>query len=207
MKTKSGHTAKYAGKKNHDTQNLYFKLAQLKNLYRQGWLERDVDEKHCESVAEHSFLTALIAYITAKEKFPRLNADKILKLAVFHELGEIYAGDITPRHKINPDEKQRRETEAVKKVFKKTRGGNKYFLLWQEYEKQKTPEAKFVKEMDKLEMALQASLYGKMGYKKLEEFYDDAERKISSEKLKKILHSFSNTAAKKTKTGRRTKTL
>jgi len=166
---------------------LYSEISQLKKLYRQGWLENGVSEKDCESVADHSFLTASLGYLIANECRPDLNPLKVMELCMVHDLSEVHAGDITPRQKMSEEEKFQKNYEGIKKIFSKLPNGEKYVELWLEFEKQKSPEAKFAKEVDKLEMALQAFLYEKMGYRGLDVYFTDVQSKISSKELKLIL--------------------
>lgn len=51
----------------HPIVQVFFEIAQLKNLYRQGWLRNGVSERHCESVADHCFGVAMIGYVIARE--------------------------------------------------------------------------------------------------------------------------------------------
>jgi hypothetical protein len=44
MRTKNGHTGKLLTEKTHPMIEIFFEYAQLKNLYRQGWLKRGVSE-------------------------------------------------------------------------------------------------------------------------------------------------------------------
>src|SRR5262245_26459952 len=74
----------------------YFEFAQLKQLYRQGWLRRGVPPERCESVAEHIFSMAVLAMVVADAYFPKLDLLKVLRLVLLHDFGEIYAGDIIP---------------------------------------------------------------------------------------------------------------
>ncbi len=55
------------------------------------------------------------------------------------------------------------------------------FSLWNEAHEMKTPEARWLKSLDKLEMALQALDYELDGYssRKLDSFWNDAKRKIT----------------------------
>ena len=53
-----------------------------------------MDEKYGESVADHSFTTASMSYIIAKELKLDLDYEKLLKMALFHEIGEIKGGDM-----------------------------------------------------------------------------------------------------------------
>ena len=80
----------------HPLIRAYIDLCQLKQLYRQGWLRHVVAEQRCESVAEHSFATVLLAMWLAEVDFKGLDMQKIIQIALVHDLGEIYAGDIIP---------------------------------------------------------------------------------------------------------------
>ena len=89
----------------------YFELCHLKQLYRQGWLRRGVPPERCESIAEHSFGVAVLALWLAQAQ-PELDADKVVRMALLHDLGEVYAGDIVPSDGVSEGEKHRREAEA-----------------------------------------------------------------------------------------------
>lgn len=49
---------------------MYFECAHLKQLYRQGWLQRGVPPERCESVAEHTFGVALLSLFLARHPCP-----------------------------------------------------------------------------------------------------------------------------------------
>jgi len=144
----------------------------LKNLYRQGWVRyHATKESETESVADHSFSVAVLSYLFAREYYPELDADKVLKLALFHDIGEVHAGDI-PLKSITTDfdieEKQRKEKEGVNEVFLHLKHRDEYIALWEEFEYQKSPEARFVREIDKLEFVLQSYLYEKQHVGKMD---------------------------------------
>ena len=152
----------------------YFEISQLKLLYRQGWLRRNVPSSLCESVAEHSFGVAFLAMHLANVWFPHLDQLKVMRLAVLHDLGEVYCGDLTPADGVDKQEKARREAVSVKTVLGKLPHGEQYIALWQEYEHQKSPEARFIRCIDRLEMALQACVYEYQTDLDLGEFLDSA---------------------------------
>jgi putative hydrolase of HD superfamily len=157
MTAKNQNPVSHLGGKNaHPLIELFFEINHLKQVFRKGWL-RKIPPENCESVAEHTFGTALLAWILADKFFPRLDQEKVLKLALIHDLGEIYAGDITPYDEVAPEEKNKRESEAVRKIFSSLPNGDQYITLWEEYENGSSPEATFVKQIDRLEMALQAA--------------------------------------------------
>lgn len=168
---------------------VYFEIQSLKNLFRQGWLQNGIDKKHCESVADHSFSITMLAWLLAEEYFPEFNLTKVLQYSLIHEIGEIYAGDITPSDNITDSKKYDLESEAVRKVFNKLKNGDKYFRLWEEFELGKNQEAKFVKQMDKLEMALQAHYYENTLEVNLQDFKDSTKSVLKDNILKDLLKS------------------
>ena len=171
---------------NNDTLEVLYQISKLKNLYRQGWLKRAVAENLGESVADHSFNTAMTAWILAKHLKLTLNIEKILKMSLVHEIGEIYAGDITPVDGISLKEKYDLELASVEKVFSDYSEGEEFILLWKEFEEAKTPEAKFLKQIDKFEMGLQAAIYKKHNIGNMEEFLVSGAKAQKDEELKKI---------------------
>ncbi|MFC1996185.1 HD family hydrolase [Chloroflexota bacterium] len=165
----------------------YFEFVHLKHLYRQGWLARGIPTESCESVAEHSFGVAVTAMILAETFFPVLDTLKVLRMALIHDFGEVYAGDIIPGHQVPPEKKQQLERESLVRVFASLPNSEKYIAIWEEFENGASPEAKFVRQIDKLEMALQASVYQHLQMKNLGEFYQSAGSGISSPELQTIL--------------------
>ncbi|NJN97953.1 MAG: HD domain-containing protein [Anaerolineales bacterium] len=157
----------------------YFEFNHLKQLYRQGWLRRGIPPEQCESVAEHTFGVAMLAMFLADAHFPDLDLIKVLRLALLHDLGEIYSGDLTPADGVSPAEKKRREAEAVVEVLAKLPDGESYLELWREYEQQQSAEARLVKQIDRLEMILQASVYEHQEWADLGEFFVSVEPVLS----------------------------
>jgi putative hydrolase of HD superfamily len=134
-------------------------LGQLKQLYRQGWLRRGVSAEKCESVAEHSYGTALLAMMLLDQLPPGTDPLKLLQLALIHDAGEVHAGDITPADNVAVDEKQAEERSSVERIFGALAQGKELIALWEEYEAGVSPEARLVKQLDRLEMAIQAAIY------------------------------------------------
>jgi putative hydrolase of HD superfamily len=165
----------------------YYEINQLKQLYRQGWLQHGIPKTLCESVAEHSFSMALLALLLADAFSPELDRQQVLLLALIHDLGEIYAGDFTPDDRLPAKEKHALEAWAIQQVFGGLPDGQRYIHLWQTYERGETPEARFVKQVDRLEMALQASLYARRGYPDMQDFFDSARQTLGEGLLRQLL--------------------
>jgi len=73
----------------------FFEIESLKSLLRTGWVNHGIPQEKAESVAEHSWSVALLAESLAAEYAPQLDRNKIMRMAMVHELCEIYAGDLT----------------------------------------------------------------------------------------------------------------
>ena len=104
-------------------------------------------------------------------------------MALLHDLGEVYVGDLTPGDAVPAEEKHRLEAEAVARVLSKLPCGDEYVALWHEYDAGATEEAQFVRQVDRLEMVLQASVYERQGLADLSEFYASTEEALSAPQL------------------------
>lgn len=187
MKAKNKNPASRLSNKNtYRLLEVFYEVNHLKQLFRQGWL-RKIPRETCESVAEHTFGVAIIAWLLAEEHFSELDLEKVVKLALIHDIGEVYAGDMTPADEITPDEKHRLEFDSLQKIFSKLPNGDRYIALWEEYDAGTSPEAWFVKQVDRLEMALQAEIYEQQSGANLQDFFNSASKAIELPELKKIL--------------------
>ena len=115
-----------------------------------------------ESVAEHSWRVALMAMLLASE-FPDVDAARVLRMCVVHDLGEAIGGDVPA-----PEQARRRESgESAGKSAAERRDlltlleplpaalQDEITSLWDEYEAAETREARLAKALDKLETILQ----------------------------------------------------
>jgi len=112
-------------------------------------------------------------------------------MALIHDIGEAEIGDIivTDGSQIlhNPIDKIRQEKKAIANIFSLV-NGQEYIQLFDEYEENKTPETKLVKQLDKLEMGVQALEYEREQDKKLESFFENVRGQITDKYLNEILH-------------------
>ena len=152
----------------------------LKETARAGWVLRGVEAP--ESVADHSFRLALMALVLAPRAGEAVDRGRCVEMALVHDLAEAVVGDITPYDGVAADEKRRREEETMRELA--ALAGDPALLdLWREYDAAATPEARFVKELDKLETVLQAAEYGArpdVGHAALDEFWATAEARVTS---------------------------
>ena len=92
-----------------------------------------------------------------KELPNNLDTKRMLKLALMHDLVEIYAGDTFAFDKKNQATKKERELQSAKKLFSQLPEDldKEFTELFDEYESAKTSEARIVKSFDKIQPILQ----------------------------------------------------
>ncbi len=107
-----------------------------------------------ESVAEHSWRLALMAFLVSDE-FPELDRDKVIQMCLIHDLGEAVTGDIPTFVKTDADEQT--EQDALGRVLEALPEAQQAMLepLFAEMEAQQTQEARLYKALDKLEAVIQ----------------------------------------------------
>src|SRR3989338_10470018 len=162
-------------------------VGKLKTLKRAGWVIRGI--KNAESVAEHSYRTAVLAMAIAdKLKISSKNKLQLIEMALIHDLGEAYVGDIVPEQSTSKQKKHLLEKKAQQKIFANLENGEYYYKLWLEYERSETKVSKLLHQLDKLEMVIQALEYQKLHkQKKFDEFIQSAREKIVDKEIKKLL--------------------
>lgn len=138
----------------------------LKQLKRKGWVMNNVENPEC--VADHSMRTAFLALILCP---PEVDKDKAVEMALVHDVAESIITDITPRDGVPREEKLRRENDAWSEISESL-GSREMQALWQELEAGETPEARFVNQLDKLEMLIQAEEYENAQNLNLSQFFD-----------------------------------
>jgi 5'-deoxynucleotidase YfbR-like HD superfamily hydrolase len=75
------------------------------------------------------------------------------------------------------------EHEEIVKIFDALGGDESLLELWLDYEEERTPEGRFVKACDKLDMALQASVYSENQGLDLSEFINSALDRLDDDVL------------------------
>ena len=144
----------------------YLLATRLKYKIRSGWDEKhwNVSKERLESVAEHVYGTCILAISLDSEFECYIDLNKVIKMLVIHELGEVLIGDITPFDNVSKEEKLRLEHEAIIKVIGNLVKKDELISLLFEFDERKTREAIFAYHCDKLEADLQSKVYQDMGY-------------------------------------------
>ena len=123
----------------------------LKKILRRTVL---MDASRRENDAEHSWHFALMASTLLEYAgTPGLNECKILRMALLHDLVEIYAGDTFAYDLKGHEDKKDRETSAADKLFSLIPKDqeNEFRRLWEECDAMETPEAQYAAAIDRFQ--------------------------------------------------------
>lgn len=138
-------------------------VLRLKDVVRTGWVLRGIRQP--ESVADHSWGTAFLTLLFAPED-GTFDRDRALEIAILHDVAEVETGDIprrvAPGDDIpTPEEKAAREGAAIERLMKGSKLANigRLRRRWSEYEAGADEESRFVRDMNLLDMCMQAVVY------------------------------------------------
>jgi putative hydrolase of HD superfamily len=125
-------------------------MERLKDNTRHSWTSGG---RH-ESVAEHSWRLALMAYFM-KDEFPDIDMDKVIRMCLIHDMGEAVTGDIPTFEKT--EDHRTAERMALNKLLDTLPEPWPVELktLFDEMEALETEEAKLYKSLDRMEAILQ----------------------------------------------------
>ncbi len=170
----------------HDLINVMLKCNELKTIPRMGWRVRGVRDG--ESVAEHSFAVAIISMLLAPRLGIDIDLEKLLKIALIHDLPEHMLGDIhAPASSLlGHDVKEAAELRVLEELFGSLDDADEYIGLWKEFAERSSVEGRVVRAVDKLEMFTQAYLYEREGNRMLDDFwgYEDNVRDFEFEEIR-----------------------
>ena len=159
-------------------------VGKLKGIKRLGWIYGGAPEEKTESVASHSFRLCIMCWLLVGRR--RFDLEKLLKMAMIHDLVIVYTGDITPfddlisgdlrrdkeiLEKWPPRPKGEKERITTERRYKERKAFDKLLknlpislrdeilALWFEYEEGFSKDGRFVRQVCRIEKLLQAIEY------------------------------------------------
>lgn len=104
-----------------------------------------------ENSAEHSWQLALLALALARFAAPGLDLDRVVRMLLVHDVGEIETGDTMAFVETGWEERKAGELAAVTRIFGllPAAQGEPLRALWLEFERAESPEARFAHAVDR----------------------------------------------------------
>ncbi len=148
--------------------DLLLELQTLDRVPRSGYFLRGISD--CESVSEHTFQLAMLVWFLAGSE-PAIDRSRAVELALMHDLAELRIGDLprTATVYLPAEVKHAAERRAAADIL--APADPRATALYEEYEEGNTPEARFVRACDKLQLMVKVTVYESWGHRGLSEFW------------------------------------
>ena len=159
--------------------NFLFEVGMLKKTPRTGYQFLGSGE---ESVAEHSFRTAIIGYLLSLQE-PEANPLKITLMCLFHDLHEARTGD---QNYVNKKYVSVDEDRAIKDLARALPFGHEIISLTREFNAGESLEACISRDADQLDLILELKEKQDLGNKYAKEWLSYAVKRLFTESGKKM---------------------
>ena len=147
---------------------MYDTCTKVSEIERTGWIHLLIPQSDRETVSEHIYNTWIMGMLYLPDEIDYRGNDydkeKILKMILIHDLGEAVTGDIAkplkkenPRHEEEEDKVMRKL--MLKGTYESVENLNDYYLLWDEFNKSESINAKIAKDLDVIQMLYQFCKY------------------------------------------------
>lgn len=125
-------------------------IDEMKNIFRRNLI---IDGSRRENDAEHSWNLAMLAMLFEEYSTEKVDLERVLKIALVHDLVEVYAGDTFAYDAKGNEDKLNREIESANKLFGilDPEQGAEIRALWDEFEAKETPESKYANAIDRIQ--------------------------------------------------------
>jgi len=170
--------------------NFLFEVGMLKRTPRSGF---QFLGSGAESVAEHSFRTAMIGY-TLAHLDGRADVGRVVQICLFHDLPEARTGD---QNYVNKKYVRTDEKKAVEDLARNLPFGDDYRDLWQEFEARESLEAQLAHDADQLEMILALKEYKDLGNRYADEWYPYSVERLRTDAARQLAETIWETDSSK----------
>jgi len=169
-----------------DIVNFLFEVGILKKIPRSGYKFLGTGN---ESVAEHSFRVALIAYMLAKNE-EKSDTEKVVLMSLFHDLHEARTGDhnyVNKRYVTVDDDK------AVRDLAQGLPGGEEIVSLFHEFNSRETLEARLSQDADQLDFILELKRQQELGNRSAAKWMRYSVKRLITDTAKKLANKIIKT--------------
>ncbi len=162
-----------------NTVNFLFEIGMLKKTRRTGY---QFLGSGGESVADHSFRTAVIGYVLAS-KHPDADRNKVISMCLFHDFPEARTGDhnyVNKKYVFSDEEK------AMKDQLNGLEFGDEIMALINEFNTVSSLEARLAKDADQLDLIMELKEQLDLGNSNARDWLFFAEKRLVTETAKKM---------------------
>ena len=167
--------------------NFLFEVGMLKKTPRTGY--QFLGSGH-ESVAEHSFRTAVIGYLLSQQE-PDADAYKIVLMCLFHDFHEARTGD---HNYVNKKYVRVDEDRAVQDLAKNLPFGDDIISLTHEFNEGDSLEARISRDADQIDLILELKEQQDLGNRSAKDWLSYALKRLQTESAKRLAQEAMNTA-------------
>ncbi len=130
--------------------NFIIEIDKLKNVFRQSLIS---DGSRHENDAEHSWHLCMLAITLEEYAEDGTDILKCIKMALIHDIAEIYAGDTYLYDEEGNKDKAEREMKSAEKIYGLLDESQKkeFLRLWREFDEGETKEAVFANILDRVQ--------------------------------------------------------
>ena len=148
-----------------DKERLKQQIAFCEEIDKEKFIGRQTylcDGKRKENDAEHAWHMSIMTLLLSEYANEKIDVLKTISMILIHDLVEIDAGDTYAYDSEAKKSQKQRELQAADRIFGMLPKdqGEKFRKLWEEFEEEKTPEAKFARVMDNIQPAMLNALAG-----------------------------------------------
>ena len=128
-------------------------IDKLKSIFRQTLL---TDGSRRENDAEHSWHIATMAFVLAEYADTPVDAGRVAKMLLIHDVVEIDAGDTFIHDEAGHTDKDAREQAAATRLYGllPPDQASEFHDLWREFESRESDDARFAHSLDRLQPIL-----------------------------------------------------
>ncbi|MBN1957868.1 MAG: HD domain-containing protein [Desulfuromonadales bacterium] len=170
--------------------NFLFEVGMLKRTPRTGF---QFLGSGAQSVAEHSFRTAMIGYALAQID-GQVDVGRVLQLCLFHDIPEARTGDL---NYVNKKYVRVDEAKAVADLADNLPFGDDYQATLKEFMEKETYEAQLAHDADQLEMVLSLKEHKDLGNRYADEWYPFSRLRLKTAVAKELAETIWETDSSK----------
>ncbi|QJA05371.1 HD domain-containing protein [Thermosulfurimonas marina] len=170
----------------HRLAKALFEAAMLKRLKRTGYAYLGTGS---ESVAEHSFGVVFCAWLLAS-LVPEANSDKVIRMAILHDLAEARIGDLNSVNKLYD---QVDEVRAFREALSGLPFEKEALALIEEYLAQESLEARLAHDADQLDLMVMLKEQRDLGNPYAPRWLAYAKRRLKTEEGRRLAEALLET--------------